>query len=194
MDYYQPKGAKYKTQRCVAGPHDIRLEGIADLLSLCEGASVLDVGCNTGSVAYDFFLNRATTIHGCDIFEKGIDSARLWFAQKRRLESRFEVVDLTVPGSLNIFGKDQKYDIVLLLATYHKLKRVMPPDALSELIHDLGNRTIKYFAWRGTSDQTVDNMSEMKALDDLFRPIHLKRLHTSFISDTLGAAAIWARK
>lgn len=194
MDIYKPQGAKYSVQRRVAGDHDIRLDGISDLLLRANGASVFDIGCNRGRVGFEFATNGATLVHGCDIYDVGIRTAREWFADIRWVESRFEIVDLTKgPESLRAFGKKQ-YDIVVCLATYHKLKRVMKPADLDAVMLEFGNRTLKYFAWRGTSDKGDENMDEMKSLDEVFRPIHLRRIHTSFISNTLGAAAIWARK
>lgn len=194
MDVHRPQGAKYTVQRRVAGDHDIRLDGISDLLLRANGTSVFDIGCNRGRVGFEFATNGASLVHGCDLYDVGIRTAREWFADLRWVESRFEIVDLTKgPGSLKAFGQ-RKYDIVLCLATYHKLKRIMTQDDLSELMKSFGERTSKYFAWRGTSDKSVDNMQEMKQLDDDFRPLGMKRIHTSFISDTLGAAAIWMRK
>ena len=41
VDMMQPPGAAYKVQRRVAGWHDIRLDGISDLVMRARGASVL---------------------------------------------------------------------------------------------------------------------------------------------------------
>ena len=91
---------------------------------------------------------------------------------------------------MRAFG-DERYDIILMLANYHKLARVMEPATLEGLMHTLAVRTIKWFGWRATSDKPPDNHSEMKTLDRQLAP--LKRVHTSTISKTLGVAAIWER-
>lgn len=184
---------QYKLQRRVAGYHDIRMDGITDLVCRAPGASVLDIGCNRGLVGFEFANNGAVKVHGCDIFEEGIQTARELFADLRSVESHFAVVDLTGgrEAMKAAFG-DVKYDIVLMLATYHKLKRVMPADKLADLICHFGERTVRFFGWRGTSDKPDENEEEIAQIDAaLSGPF--RRIHTSYISETLGVAAIWAR-
>jgi len=178
-------------QRRVAGYHDIRLDGMLDLVVRARGASVMDVGCNRGLVAFEMANNGARLVHGCDNYAEGIATARQIFADLRAVESRFEVVDLSEGApALKVFG-GVRYDIVLMLATYHKLARVMEPAKLEGLVAALAERTIKWFGWRATSDKPVENHAEMKSLDRRLAP--LKRIHTSHISKTLGVAAIWER-
>jgi SAM-dependent methyltransferase len=189
----KPLGASYKVQRRVAGINNIRLDGITDLTLRAKGKTVFDIGCNRGMVGYQFAENYASIVHGCDIYEDGIKVAREVFADLRSVESRFEVVDLTKgPKGLGVFEMSG-YDIVLCLATYHKLKRVMKEDKLTELVQFFGNWTKKYFAWRGTSEQLEDNEEEIKRLDRDLKPVGLQRIHTSYISNDLGVAAIWGR-
>jgi len=189
----KPLGASYKVQRRVAGLNNIRLDGIIDLTMRAKGKTVFDIGCNRGMVGYQFAENYASVVHGCDIYEDGIKVAREVFADLRSVESRFEVVDLTKgPSGLKVFEMNG-YDIVLCLATYHKLKRVMPADKLTELMKFFGNWTKKYFAWRRTSEQLEDNEQEIKVLDRDLKLVGLQRIHTSYISNDLGVAAIWGR-
>lgn len=189
----QPAGASYKVQRRVAGLNNIRLDGIFDLVLRAKGKSVFDIGCNRGMVGYQFAEAYAAVVHGCDIYDKGIEVAREIFADLRSTEGRFEVVDLTKgPSALGLFNSSG-YDIVLCLATYHKLKRVMPADKLTELMVFFGRWTKKYFAWRGTSDKPEENEEEIRSLDRDLKLAGLVRIHTSYISDDLGVAAIWAR-
>jgi len=178
-------------QRRVAGYHDIRLDGMLDLTIRAKGASVMDLGCNRGLVAFEMANNGARLVHGCDNYAPGIETARQLFADLRGVESQFEVVDLArgMPA-LKVFG-GVRYDIVLMLATYHKLKRIMDPGILDALMTGLGERTVKWFGWRATSDKPLENHEEMKVLDKQLAP--LKRIHTSHISKTLGVAAIWER-
>src|SRR5215471_2341275 len=154
-----------RLHRRVAGWHDIRLDGITDLLLRAPGASVMDVGCNRGLVGFEFFCNGATVVHGCDNYQEGIWAARHLFCDLRNCESQFEVVDLIEgPKALSPF-KSSRYDIVVMLATYHKLKRVAEPKTLDSLVVDLGRRTRQFFAWRGTSEKYEENQSEIKILD-----------------------------
>lgn len=194
MEMRQPAGADYRTQVRVRGSGLNRLDGMADLYSRTAGAKVFDIGLNRGSVSYDMALAGAAQVDGCDIYEKGVETARELFADLRYVESRFEVVDLTKgPAALKPFA-GRKYDITLCLATYHKLKRVMPADELSALMQHFGRWTTGYFGWRGTSDQHEDNDAEIAALDRDLGAAGLVRIHTSYISAELGAAAIWGRR
>jgi SAM-dependent methyltransferase len=184
---------KYSVQRRVAGNHDFRLDGISDLLLRCRGHSVFDIGCNRGMVGFEFANNGATTVHGCDNYELGINVAREVFADIRSVQSQFEVVDLSKgPEALKVFGP-RFYDFTLCLATYHKLKRIMKPEDLTELVKHFGKQTKAYFAWRATSDKPKENDEEIVALDRDLGSVGMVRIHTSYISDELGVAAIWRR-
>jgi hypothetical protein len=192
-DWHKPSGANYEVQRRVAGVYNYRLDGMGDLLCRAKGSAVFDIGCNRGLVGYDFALNGARIVHGCDVYEDGIRTARELFADLRGCEGRFEAVDLTKGHeTLRIFGGVQ-YDITLCLATYHKLKRIMPKDDLTALVRWFGQGTRGFFAWRGTSDKHDENDAEIDALDRDLGSVGLRRVHTSYISPELGVAAIWAR-
>ena len=194
VDKFRPAGAHYTVQRRVAGHHNVRLDGISDLVLRAKGAAVLDIGCNRGMVGYEFATNGAKLVHGCDLYQIGVQTAREVFADLRSVESRFEVVDLsTGPSSLQVFG-GQQYDIVLMLATYHKLKRVMPAERLTALIVQIGRLTKGYFGWRATSDKPDENDLEVEALDRDLGSVGLVRIQTSYISNELGVAAIWGRR
>lgn len=193
VDKFKPAGAAYTIQRRVAGYHDFRLDGISDLVLRAKGKSVFDIGCNRGLVGLEFANNQAAIVHGCDNFVDGITTAREVFADIRSVQSRFEVVDLTKgPQALSAFA-GQYYDITLCLATYHKLKRIMEPKHLTDLMQHFGRFTKGYFGWRGTSDKPAENDEEIEALDRALKQVGLVRIHTSYISSELGVAAIWAR-
>lgn len=193
VEYVQPKGAGYQVQRRVRGYHDLRLDGMTDLFGRLRGASVLDVGCNRGLVALECAANGAKIVHGVDNYDVGVLVARELFADLASVESRFEQVDLTEgPKALAVLG-GRSYDLVLLLATYHKLKRAMPADQLSALMVRLGQLTGRWFAWRGTSDKPDENDAEMRQLDLDLGSAGLSRIHTSYLSEELGVCAIWGR-
>lgn len=186
---------EYKVIRRVAGRHDYRLDGLTDLLVRAHGMAILDLGCNRGMAGHDFAQHGALLVHGCDLNNDGeIFVARSVFADIRNVESKFEIVDLTRPNALQGAFGDQEYDAILMLATYHKLKRVMQPAALAELVQDIGRRSRRYFAWRGTSEKHQENEAEMAALDRELERQNFKRIHTSYISLELGVAAIWGKK
>lgn len=188
--YLKFKDVEAPLMRRVQGNHDLRLDGVSDVLHRARGASVFDIGCNRGLAGFEFAGNGATRVMGCDIYEDGIIAARHVFCDLRAVKHRFEVVDLTGgEEALKVaFGKDAdlKHDIVLMLATYHKLKRIMPKKDLSALMQFFGSKTARFFVWRGYED-------EIAALDKDLGAAGLVRVQTSIISD-IQPAAIWARK
>lgn len=186
-------GANYCSQVRIRGCGLDRLDGLADLYPRMRGAKVFDIGMNRGGVGYDVARAGARLVHGCDVYEKGVETARELFADLRDVESCFEVADLTKgPGALSVF-RGMTYDVTLCLATYHKLKRVMSSEELSELMRHFGGWTAGWFAWRGTSDKPDENDAEMTQLDKDLGQSGLVRIHTSYISTELGVAAIWGR-
>jgi SAM-dependent methyltransferase len=180
---------KKKPKKRVAGWHDLRLDGLSDLLLRADGASILDIGCNKGMIGYEFANNGATLVHGIDIYEQGIATAREVFDDISSVTSRFEVVDLTHgPQAIGkAFGSDYThYDIVLFLAVDHKLQRIMPQPAIDEIVKELCSRTKTYFVYRGHT---------INIYDDLLPKLGFKRVHYSELgADVLGApATIWQR-
>lgn len=190
----RPDGAEYQNQVRVRGSGMHRLDGMTDLYRRAPGASVFDIGLNRGAVSYDMALAGARQVDGCDIYEEGVRTARELFADLRHVESRFEVADLTKgPQALKAFA-GRVYDITLCLAVYHKLKRAMPEADLTALMLHFGKATRRWFAWRGTSDKADENDQEIAALDRDLGRTGLVRIHTSYISDELGVAAVWGRR
>ncbi len=173
--------------RRVTGHHDLRLDGISDLLHRARGAAVLDVGCNRGMAGYEFACNGARLVHGCDLYEKGIETAKEVFADIRNCESKFSVVDLAKAGGLAGFTQAQRYDVVLLLAITHKLRRQMKSFDFNVLMISLANSCNRYIGWRGYDE-------EVSELDGLFGgPVGFKRIQYSTITESVCPAAIWRR-
>lgn len=179
--------------RRVAGHHDHRMDGLLDIVVRAPGAAVMDIGCNRGLVAYEMMKNGATICHGCDNYPEGIQVARHVFADLRNCQSQFEVVDLSQGYTALAPFHGASYDIMLCLAIIHKIKRVMPADKLSGLIQHLGKRTRHFFCWRATSEKFAENEAEMAMIDRELAMVEMRRIHTSYISHTLGVSAIWAR-
>lgn len=158
------------------------------------GATVLDLGCNRGMVCVELARNGARLVHGAEIWPRGVEIAREIFADIRNCESKFEVCDLTQgPSSLKRFGPlESMYDIVVMLATYHKIKRAMAAPALDELMAHIGRRTARFFVWRGPNNREEAD-AEIVQIDRQFKDVGLVRVHTSYLSKQIGPAAIWER-
>jgi SAM-dependent methyltransferase len=175
-------------QRRVKGVSEIRFDGLSDLLLRAQACSVFDVGCNKGHVGWDFAMNGARIVHGCDIDGPSIQCARMWFIEHPHLESKFEVVDLTKgPSAVSKAFADRTYDIVLLIGVQHKLQRLMAESALAELMTHLGNRAVKYFGWNGYYEN-------LALADNALSAAGLNRIHTSEMAFPGRPAAIWKRK
>jgi SAM-dependent methyltransferase len=186
-------------QRRVQGSHDNRLDGLFDLVLRARGCSVLDLGCNRGHVLFEMAANGARLVHGLELAPDAIELARAWFTEVD-VASQFEVGDLTRgPSALEPFG-DGNYDIILKLATYHKIKRppskpyadlgarAMSQEELSDLMRHLGHRTTKFFGFRADRG----NLRDIAQLDSDLGSAGLRRVHLSDLSD-LGPTAIWRR-
>lgn len=177
---------EWGVQRRVAGNHDIRMDGMYDLILRAKGLSVLDIGCNRGMVGYEFAHNGARVVHGCDNYAKGIETAREVFADLRFVRSQFEVVDLTQgPVALRPFGEGM-YDLILLLAVVHKLLRIMPRSKLEELLLFLGRKAERWVAAHLKE-------TEFDMVDAVMRIAGLKLVHRSYLSKEMGPAMIWER-
>jgi SAM-dependent methyltransferase len=183
--------------------HDAMLDGLTDLLMRARGATVLDIGCNRGMAGYAFACNEARIVNGIDLAPDAIHCARGWFADLVECRSQFEVGDLTSGiECLKPFGTGD-WDIILMLGTYHKLKR--PPskpyvdlgavgctrEELSEFMTGLGRRTLKYFAWRG-------DLEDVDIVDADMQRAGLRLIHRSEISGDRGTrsgpSCIWRRE
>jgi 2-polyprenyl-3-methyl-5-hydroxy-6-metoxy-1,4-benzoquinol methylase len=174
--------------RRVVGIHEIRFDGLSDLLLRAHGCSVFDVGCNRGHLGWDFACNGARLVHGCDIDQPSIQCARMWFSEHPHLESKFEVVNLEhgPPAVTAAFG-ELKYDIVILSGVQHKLKRVMNIPALDALIVHLGERANTYFAWNGYEE-------DLPQMDLCLVKAGLNRVHRSELALPGRPAVIWKRR
>jgi 2-polyprenyl-3-methyl-5-hydroxy-6-metoxy-1,4-benzoquinol methylase len=173
--------------RRVHGIHEIRFDGLSDLLLRAHGCSVFDVGCNRGHVGWDFAMNGARLVHGCDIGQAEMQCARMWFCEHPHVESKFEVVDLRKgPAAVKAAFGEQIYDIVLMIGVQHKLKKQMAIGDLAELLTHLGLRANKYFGWNGYYE-------DLPVADKALANAGLNRIHTSEMAFPGRPAAIWRR-
>jgi ribosomal protein L11 methylase PrmA len=166
---------------------DDRLTGLRDLLHHSAGNTVLDIGANHGLIGFEFARSGASLVHGCDIYGPGVNAAREIFTEIA-IPSRFEIVDLTRgPAALEAaFGHDYlpRYDIVLFLGVYHKLKRQTSDAIIAELVQHLVGRTAQFFAVRTI---ILDEIGAM------LTSAGLRKVHFSALSPA-GPAEVWQKK
>lgn len=155
-----------------------RMDGLADILLRMQGASVLDLGCNRGRTTNECVEHGAKIVHGCDIDPDCMDTANKWFADDRSIEARFEVCDLTGgPAALKAaFGQHYRteYDFVLMIAVYHKLRRVMKPEDLLFLVDHVLHHCGRFFVWRGSREELTE--MEPTILRRGFKRVHYSEI------------------
>lgn len=106
-------------------PNSLRHEKtLKDLINLhVPGKRVLDIGCGYGGSSLDLLQQQASYVHGIDISERFIASARS-FAQENRLD--FDLHDISQPMTGN-------YDVIFGRAILHHLDY---QEVLSRLYRD----------------------------------------------------------
>ena len=116
MDDKNPK-------RRVQSLHDVRFEGLSDLLL----RDIFGPGMAAAEQWFSEVKECESKFVALDLI-KGADALQ------------------------QAFG-NQRYDIVLMLGVLHKLKREMKPEAVSGLMRNLGQRAIEYFGWSGYTEE-----------------------------------------
>lgn len=92
-----------------------QLSGLDPLIAEIPGKTVLDVGCAEGLIALHLIDAGASYVHGIDVIERNIADAN---ALKGKRPVTFEV------QNANTYQPPRcSYDVVLLLAVLHKLKK-----------------------------------------------------------------------
>jgi hypothetical protein len=128
-----------------------------------------------------------------------MEVANEWFADIRSVEARFEVVDLTGgPGAIKrAFGDRYRaeYDIVLMLAVYHKLRRVMKLEDLHYLVDHLAHHCGRFFVWRGSREEKTE--FEHVLLKRSFRLVHYSEICEvmlpEYVEPVAQPCAVWAK-
>jgi 2-polyprenyl-3-methyl-5-hydroxy-6-metoxy-1,4-benzoquinol methylase len=182
-----PPERSFDRRRTISGTHEDRLCGLRDLLVCARGMTVLDIGMNHGLIGFELARFGAALVHGCDVHAPSVDAAREIFAELAT-PSRFEIIDLT-GGAVALesaFGNDyrQRYDIVLFLGIYHKLKEQTSMSIIADLVRHLMTRTARYFVIR---TPMIDELDAIVTSKDF------RKVHYSALSTVVGPLAIWQR-
>lgn len=131
-----------------------RLAGLEPLLEAARGATLLDLGCFDGLIAYEFFRSGARLVHGIDNDARHLETAGRIFGQAD-IPSRFAHADLRKPGAVaHALGAEglAKYDIVLFLGVFQHIFRTMSDARRRELVADIVGRTGSLLAVRIPDD------------------------------------------
>lgn len=131
-----------------------RLAGLEPLLEAARGATLLDLGCFDGLIAYEFFRSGAKLVHGIDNDARHLETAGRIFSQAD-IPSRFAHADLRKPRAVALaLGADglAKYDIVLFLGVYQHIFRSMNDRRRNELVADIVRRSGSLLAVRVPDD------------------------------------------
>ena len=127
-----------------------RLEGLEPLLESARHATVLDLGCYDGLIAYEFFRAGANLVHGVDNDARHLETAERIFSQAG-IPSRFAHADLrqanAVRRALGEHGL-ATYDIVLFLGVFQHIFRAMSAERRRALVADVAGRTGRQLAVR----------------------------------------------
>ena len=145
--------------------------GIVGLKMIRDGDKVLDLCCGDGIYSALFFSKRASLVHGIDISEDAVKSARRWENSKFRVFKCDVVKD---PFPL------RKYDVIILFTS---LQYITPQDGISLIkkiykslgrvfvgsvpLHEQKHRTVKNFFLR---EEDVKNF-----LKPVFKRVEIER-------------------
>lgn len=127
-----------------------RTAHFAPLLADAPGASLLDLGCYDGLIAYEFFRAGARLVHGLDNDPYHLETARRIFSQVA-IPSRFAHADLRRPGALaRALGPaaEPRYDLVLFLGVYQHIAHRMSEEARRALVREVAARSGRLLAIR----------------------------------------------
>ena len=105
-------------------PLDSRLEGIAGVLEVCAGKTILDLGCAEGLIAQKFLENGAASVHGFEYDETRVRESL--HRCSNFPQAIFRVADLSDWPRFAEKNTDillERYDIVLYLGLHHHISR-----------------------------------------------------------------------
>jgi SAM-dependent methyltransferase len=150
-------GLRLKTSFLAAkrrGDIRMRIAGLESLLQAAKDATVLDLGCFDGLIAYDFARSGARLIHGLDNDALHLDTAGRIFSQVD-MPSVFVHADLRKPNAIGHALGDlacSKYDIVLFLGVFQHIYRSMSMRQRQDLVDSILDRAGSFLAIRTPQD------------------------------------------
>lgn len=127
-----------------------RIDGFERLFEMAKGATILDLGCYDGLIAYEFFRSGAKLIHGLDNDAYHLSTAARIFSQVN-IPFKFSHADLRKPDAIPAaLGEAclEKYDMVLLLGVYQHIYKSMSEQQRRAMVDNMLARVRSVFAVR----------------------------------------------
>jgi hypothetical protein len=127
-----------------------RVAGLESVLAAAGGATVLDLGCFDGLIAYEFYRSGAKLIHGIDNDGLHLETAGRIFSQAD-IPSKFVHADLRRPDAIGRALGDHglpRYDIVLFLGVFQHIYRSMSAERRQALVAGVVDRAGSLLAVR----------------------------------------------
>jgi len=149
-----------------------RIAGLETLFKMAKDATVLDLGCFDGLIAYEFVRTGARLVHGLDNDGFHLDTAKRIFSQVN-VPSRFVHADLRKPDAVGhaLGAHDQRqYDIVLFLGVYQHIYRSMGVQRRKDLVAGIVDRVGSFLAIRMPHETWGDFGGLLP--DDKFELVH----------------------
>lgn len=150
-----------------------RIGGLGLLFEAAKGATVLDLGCFDGLIAYEFFRSGARLIHGLDNDAYRLDTANRIFSQVN-IPYRFAHADLRRPDAIEVAlgeaGLD-RYDIVLFLGVFQHIYKSMPVPQRKAVVDGVLDRVSSLLAVRVPENvwQEVESLVPEKQFEMIHR-------------------------
>jgi SAM-dependent methyltransferase len=135
-----------------------RIGGLETLFQTAKDATILDLGCFDGLIAYEFVRAGAKLVHGLDNDGFHLDTANRIFSQIN-IPSRFVHADLRKPDAVSHALGDhclRKYDMVLFLGVYQHIYRSMSEQRRKDLIASIVDRVGSFLAIRMPQEVWID--------------------------------------
>ncbi len=150
-----------------------RIEGLGRLFEAADGATVLDLGCFDGLIAYEFFRAGAQLVHGVDNDAYHLDTANRIFSQVS-IPYRFAHADLRSPDAIEAALGDaciDRYDIVLFLGVFQHIYKSMPVQQRKAVVDGVLGRVGSLLAVRVPENvwQEFESLMPEKQLEIIHR-------------------------
>lgn len=111
-----------------------QLRGLGRLVAMARGKRIVDFGCAEGLIDKELLDNGAAYVRGYEVIAEHLDVANRVCADYAGSPERFEFCHQNLNDFAALSGGGQRWDIAVMLAILHKLKR--PDDFLDTVVRE----------------------------------------------------------